>query len=50
MWPHTLPICALPHTTRQEAIADTFDHIEIFYNRSRRYSTLGYHSLGLVEM
>jgi putative transposase len=31
------------HATRQ-AIADLFDYIEVFYNRSRRHSTLGYHS------
>ena len=32
------------YATREEAIADLFDYIEIFYNRSRRHSTLGYHS------
>ena len=32
------------YATRQEAIADLFDYIEVFYNRSRRHSTLGYHS------
>ena len=32
------------YTTREEAIADLFDYIEVFYNRSRRHSTLGYHS------
>ena len=32
------------YATRDEAIADIFDYIEIFYNRSRRHSTLGYHS------
>lgn len=30
--------------TREEAVADLFDYIEVFYNRSRRHSTLGYHS------
>lgn len=32
------------YATRDEAIADLFDYIEVFYNRSRRHSTLGYHS------
>ena len=32
------------YATRGEAIADLFDYIEVFYNRSRRHSTLGYHS------
>ena len=32
------------YATREEAIADLFDYIEVFYNRSRRHSTLGYRS------
>ena len=32
------------YATREEAIADLFDYIEVFYNRSRRHSTLGYNS------
>jgi len=32
------------YATREEAIADLFDYIEAFYNRSRRHSTLGYDS------
>jgi putative transposase len=32
------------YATRAEAIADLFDYIEVFYNRSRRHSTLGYKS------
>ena len=32
------------YATRDEAIAALFDYIEVFYNRSRRHSTLGYHS------
>jgi len=32
------------YATRDEAIADRFDCIKVFYNRSRRHSTLGYHS------
>ena len=30
------------YDTRDEAIADVFDYIEPFYNRSRKHSTLGY--------
>ena len=30
--------------TRAEAETDLFDYIEMFYNRRRRYSTLGYAS------
>lgn len=30
------------YTTREEAIADLFEYIEVFYNRSRRHSTLGH--------
>jgi len=32
------------YATREDAIADLFDYIEVFYNRSRRHSTLGYKS------
>jgi putative transposase len=32
------------YATREEAVADLFDYMEVFYNRSRRHSTLGYHS------
>jgi putative transposase len=32
------------YATRDEAIADLFEYIEVFYNRSRRHSTLGYRS------
>ncbi len=32
------------YATRQEAITDLFDYIELFYNRGRRHSTLGYRS------
>jgi putative transposase len=32
------------YATRAEVVADLFDYIEVFYNRSRRHSTLGYHS------
>jgi putative transposase len=30
------------YATHEEAQADLFDYIEVFYNRSRRHSTLGY--------
>ena len=32
------------YETRTEAQADLFEYIEVFYNRSRRHSTLGYSS------
>lgn len=32
------------YTTRADAQADLFEYIEVFYNRSRRHSTLGYSS------
>ena len=32
------------YATRDDAIADLFDYIEVFYNRSRRHSTLDYRS------
>ncbi len=30
--------------TREEATQDIFEYIEVFYNRKRRHSTLGYDS------
>jgi transposase InsO family protein len=30
--------------TRDEATQDIFEYIEVFYNRRRRHSTLGYYS------
>ncbi len=30
------------YATRQEAMASIFEYIEVFYNRQRRHSTLGY--------
>jgi putative transposase len=32
------------YATRQAAEADVFEYIEVFYNRTRRHSTLGYKS------
>jgi putative transposase len=32
------------YATREEARQDTFEYIEVFYNRSRRHSALGYQS------
>ncbi len=34
----------MTYATRADAIADLFEYIEVFYNRSRRHSTLGYSS------
>ena len=32
------------YVTRDEATQDIFEYIEVFYNRKRRHSTLGYDS------
>ena len=32
------------YATREDATRDSFEYIEVFYNRQRRHSTLGYHS------
>jgi transposase InsO family protein len=32
------------YATRAEAKRDSFEYIEVFYNRTRRHSTLGYDS------
>ena len=32
------------YTTREDAKQDIFEYIEVFYNRTRRHSTLGYHA------
>ncbi len=32
------------YATREEARQDIFEWIEVFYNRQRRHSTLGYRS------
>ena len=32
------------YATREEARQDIFEYIEVFYNRKRRHSTLGYDS------
>jgi putative transposase len=32
------------YATRDEATQEIFEYIEVFYNRQRRHSTLGYHS------
>jgi putative transposase len=36
------------YRTRSEAKANVFDYIELFYNATRRHSTIGY--LGPVEL
>ena len=35
-------VYATRYATRQEATADVFEYIEVFYNRKRRHSTLGF--------
>jgi transposase InsO family protein len=32
------------YATREDAKQDVFEYIEVFYNRQRRHSTLGYRS------
>lgn len=42
---HTLKVELIhdrKYNTRQEALADIFEYIEVFYNRQRRHSYLGY--------
>ena len=42
---HTLKMELTHHRcyqTRQEAKQDIFEYIEVFYNRQRRHSTIGY--------
>jgi len=45
---HTLKVERIPsrhYHTLQEARAELFDYIEVFYNRQRCHSTLGYRTL-----
>lgn len=37
-------VCHRQYATRDEATQDVFEYIEVFYNRQRRHSTLGYQS------
>jgi transposase InsO family protein len=37
------------YATHEEAKPDIFEYIEVFYNRKRRHSTLGYQSLAEYE-
>ncbi len=37
------------YATRDEAKQDIFEYIEVFYNRQRRHSTIGYHSRAEYE-
>jgi putative transposase len=37
------------YVTRDEATRDVFEYSEVFYNRKRRHSILGYHSPAEVE-
>ena len=46
-WFHTLKTELVNHRnyqTRMQAKADIFEYIEVFYNRERLHSTLGYKS------
>jgi putative transposase len=43
-------ICGKIYATREEARRDAFDYIELFYNTSRRHSTLGYDSPAQFEL
>ena len=46
-WFHTLKSELINHRdyrTRTQAKADIFEYIEVFYNRYRRHSALGYKS------
>ncbi len=50
---HTLKTELIHHRnykTRQEAISDIFNYIEIFYNTKRRHSSLGYKSPAEYEL
>lgn len=50
---HTLKTELIYHCrykTREEAIQSIFEYIEVFYNRKRRHSTLGYQSPESYEM
>ena len=37
------------YATRSEATQDIFEYIEVFYNRQRRHSTLGYQTPAELE-
>jgi transposase InsO family protein len=37
-------VCHRHYATREDATQDIFEYMEVFYNRKRRHSTLGYHS------
>ena len=52
-WFHTLKTELVNHRdylTRVQAKADIFEYIEVFYNRSRRHSGLGYMTPAKYEM
>jgi putative transposase len=52
-WFHSLKTELVAHEdylTRMQAKADIFEYIEVFYNRSRRHSKLGYISPAQYEM
>ena len=52
-WFHTLKTELVNHRnyhTRVQAKADIFEYIEVFYNRNRRHSGLGYMTPAQYEM
>ena len=52
-WNHSLKVEAIhgePLSTREQARAHVFDYIEVYYNRNRLHSTLGYLSPEAFEL
>ncbi len=52
-WFHTLKtelVNQRKYRTRIQAKTDVFEYIEVFYNRSRRHSSLGYMTPAQYEM
>ena len=52
-WNHSLKVEAIHgerFATREQAKAEVFDYIEVYYNRSRLHSTLGYVSPDQFEL
>jgi len=43
-------VCHRHYATRDEAIQDIFEYIEVFYNRQRRHSTIGYYAPAEYEV
>lgn len=52
-WNHSLRVEAIHgerFATREQAKVEVFDYIEVYYNRSRLHSTLGYVSPDQFEL